>query len=298
MTTRQAGPAHLFTVDVEEHFHVTAFERHVSRDAWGAQPSRVAIGTERLLDLLARHEARGTFFILGWVAERQPALVRRIAEAGHEVASHGHWHRRITTLSPDEFRADLRESRQAIEQAAGVAVRGFRAPSFSIVRGCEWALEILVEEGYAYDSSLFPIHRPDYGYAGILPEPHDIATQAGRLLELPLATATLAGARLPAAGGGYLRQFPLGLMRRALRQHEALGIPAMCYIHPWELDPGQPRLPVSWLTRVRHYRNLDVVEQRLDALMREFRFTSVERWREVAGPRPTVTLDVRPAVPA
>lgn len=289
--TGASGVRHFFTVDVEEHFHVNGFERWIARDAWEHLPSRVALGTGRLLDLLARHGTRATFFTLGWVAARYPALVRQIAGAGHEIASHGDLHRRIPTLSPDEMRADVRRAKETLEDCVGVAVHGFRAPSFSITHGHEWALEVLAEEGYTYDSSLFPIRRPDYGYAGALTVPHAIETPSGSLLELPLATASLAGMRLPAAGGGYLRQFPLSLMQRALRQHEERGVPAMCYIHPWELDPEQPRIEVPWLARVRHYRNLELVGPRLEQLFDEFRFGSVREWLDRARRDwPTVRL--------
>ena len=290
---------HFFSVDVEEHFHVNGFEPWVPRGDWDRYPSRVTIGTERVLDLLARHDARATFFTLGWVAERHPALVKRIAAAGHEIASHGSLHRRIPTMSPDEMRADVRKAKRAIEDCTGVQVRGFRAPSFSITKGNEWALEVLLEEGHTYDSSIFPIRRPDYGYPGALTVPHIIRTPSGPITELPLATASLAGMRMPAAGGGYLRQFPLSLMQRALRQYEARRVPAMCYIHPWELDPEQPRIEVPWVPRMRHYRNLEKVAPRLEALFAEFRFGSVFDWMG-AAPReyPAVTLGRLRAVPA
>lgn len=299
MPTGGARVRHFFTVDVEEHFHVNGFERWVPRRDWDRYPSRVAIGTERVLDLLARYDARATFFTLGWVAERHPALVRRIAAAGHEIASHGDLHRRIPTLSPDEMRADVRRAKRALEDCTGAPVRGFRSPSFSITRGQEWALEVLLEEGHTYDSSLFPIRRPDYGYPGALTVPHVIRTPSGPITELPLATASLAGMRMPAAGGGYLRQFPLSLMQRALRQYEARRVPAMCYIHPWELDPEQPRIEVPWLARVRHYRNLEKVAPRLEVLFREFRFGSVYEWMGAAVREyPAVTLGRRHALPA
>jgi polysaccharide deacetylase family protein (PEP-CTERM system associated) len=301
MTPREpARVRHLFTVDVEEHFHVNGFEPWVPRNDWDRYPSRVALGTERVLELLARHGAQATFFTLGWVARRHPDLVRRIAAAGHEIASHGDVHRRIPTMSPDEMREDVRRAKRALEDCIGAPVHGFRAPSFSITKGHEWALEVLLEEGHTYDSSLFPIRRPDYGYAGALTVPHVIQTPSGPITELPLAVATFASVRMPAAGGGYLRQFPLSLMQRALRQHEARALPAMCYIHPWELDPEQPRIGVPWVARVRHYRNLERVAPRLEALFAEFRFGSVREWMGGA-PReyPAVTLgrQIR-AVPA
>ena len=274
---------HFFSVDVEEHFQVSAFDGVLSRSGWDAQPSRVEANTDRLLELLARFNAHGTFFTLGWVAERHPALVRRIVAAGHEIASHSWWHRRVTTLTREEFREDIRSSKRVLEQLTGRPVRGFRAPSFSIVPGTEWALDLLLEEGYAYDSSLFPIRRPGYGYPAAAHHPHHIFRPGGTLLELPPATTSLLGLRLPAAGGGYLRQFPLGLIRRAFREHARDEQPGMFYIHPWELDPDQPRLPVGWLTRVRHYRGLDRTVPRLEQLLAEFRFTSVERWLETVA---------------
>jgi polysaccharide deacetylase family protein (PEP-CTERM system associated) len=278
-------PKHFFTVDVEDYFQVNAFERSVSRSSWDSMPSRVGRNVDALLELLARHGSTGTFFTLGWVASRHPDVVRRIADAGHEIASHGWWHRRVTTLSPEEFREDVRSSKQLLEDIAGVAVTGFRAPSFSIVPGGEWAFDVLLEEGYVYDSSLFPIHRPGYGYATCPPIPHSIPRPAGALLELPLTTTVMAGVRVPASGGGYFRQFPYLVTQRAFREHAAKGVPGMFYIHPWELDPEQPQLAVGWLTRVRHYRGLDVVKGRLERLLSEFTFSSV-------------ASQIRPAAPA
>ena len=268
-------PVHFFTIDVEEHFHVSAFDGLVDRSQWDGHESRVERNVGVLLDLLARHDTLATFFTVGWVARKHPALVRRIADAGHEIASHTFWHRKVSRLTPAEFRSDIRECKAALEDAGGQVVRGFRAPTFSIRPGGEWAFDVLLEEGHVYDSSLFPIHRPDYGYPAAPPVPHVIRRPAGELLELPLATMTIGPARLPAAGGGYLRQFPLAFVRRAFREHEARGIPGMFYVHPWEVDPGQPRIAAPWLTRVRHYRGLDRTLPRLERLLAEFRFTSV-----------------------
>jgi polysaccharide deacetylase family protein (PEP-CTERM system associated) len=265
-------------VDVEEHFQVSAFDGVLSREQWEAQPSRVEPNTDRLLELLDRHGAHGTFFTLGWVAERHPALIRRIISAGHEIGSHGWWHYKVGTLTPEDFRAEVRNSRALLEDLSGSPVRGFRAPSFSIVPGLEWAFDVLLEEGYTYDSSLFPIRRPDYGYPSSPSAPHRLTRPAGSLLELPMATARFLGQRIPAAGGGYLRQLPLGVIRRAFRQSEERGEPGMFYIHPWEVDPEQPRLPVGWLTRIRHYRGLEHTMARLERLLGLFRFTSVSRW--------------------
>ena len=269
------GASHLFTVDVEDYFQVVALEGVVDRARWAEYPSRVEANTDRLLALLAELGVQGTFFTLGWVAEHHPGIVRRIAAAGHEVASHGQWHRRVTRLTPDEFRAEVRESRARLEDLAGAPCLGYRAPSFSIVPGVEWAFDVLLEEGYRYDSSLFPVNRPDYGYPGIPETPFLIRRPAGTLLELPLATGRLGPLRYPAAGGGYLRQFPPTLLHRAFRQHQARGHSAAFYIHPWEYDDGQPRLPVGRVTRFRHYHNLDRTWDRMRGLLEGFPFTSV-----------------------
>jgi polysaccharide deacetylase family protein (PEP-CTERM system associated) len=266
---------HIFTVDVEDYFQVNAFEGVVDRANWDRYPSRIERNVEQLLTLLDRHGARATFFTLGWIADRFPQLLRRIHRAGHEVASHGYWHRKVTTLSPEAFREDVRDSKARLEDATGQPCLGFRAPSFSICPGMEWALEILVEEGYRYDSSIFPISRPDYGYPKAPPSPVVLHTASGELLELPLATTSLAGLRLPAAGGGYLRQLPFGLTLEAFSQWGELGVSAVLYTHPWEIDPQQPRLRTSLITRLRHYRNLSRTLPRLDALLSRFRFTSV-----------------------
>ncbi|MCU0622037.1 MAG: DUF3473 domain-containing protein [Gemmatimonadales bacterium] len=276
---------HIFSVDVEEYFHALALASAAPRSRWGSLPSRVEASTDLLLDLLARHEAHGTFFVVGWVAEQHPRLVRRIVEQGHEVASHSHWHRQVFRLSPAEFRKDLRISREALQQATGVPVQGFRAPGFSITPGTEWAFDVLLEEGFSYDSSLFPIHRPDYGYPGVPTQPHAIRRLAGTLIELPIATTEVAGMRLPAGGGAYLRQLPFGLVARAFREHSARGVPGMFYVHPWEIDPGQPRLEVPLMSRMRHYRGLGGMLGRIERLMREFSFTSVERALDVLALR-------------
>lgn len=270
-----SGIRHYFTVDVEEHFQVSAFEDRIPRSSWGAHESRVAANVDRLLELLAASHTRGTFFILGLVAERTPEVVKAIAGAGHEVASHGWEHRRVTDLTPDEFRVSVRRSKQLLEQMVGVPVLGYRAPSYSIVAGREWALDVLAEEGYRYDSSLFPVRRPGYGYAAGGRDPHWLERPAGRLAELPPATWRVWGANLPAAGGAYFRIFPYRLVRAALRQCEARGVPGVFYLHPWEVDPDQPRLRVSLSARLRHYTGLRRTIPRLQRLLGEFRFTAI-----------------------
>ncbi len=269
---------HFFSVDVEEHFHAHVFERAIPRDSWDSQPSRVAAATDRLLDLLARHNVNGTFFVLGWVARRSPDLVRRIAGAGHEIGSHTWSHPRVSTLTPATFGEELRSSKAILEDLSGQPVLGFRAPSFSILPGMEWAFDTLLEQGFTYDSSLFPIRRPDYGWPGSPTHPHQITRPGGALLELPMATTTLLGAVVPAAGGAYLRHFPFWIIRRAFAGAARDGAPAMLYVHPWEVDLEQPRIPVSRLTRARHYGGLERTLPRLARLLEQFRFGSVKEW--------------------
>lgn len=266
---------HFFTVDVEEYFQVNAFDGYIPRDQWPTYPSRVGENVDRLLDLLAKHRVVGTFFVLGWVAKRHPLVVRRIAQAGHEVASHGWWHRKLTELTASEFREEVRLSKDVLEDITGTPVLGFRAPSFSMVPGREWALDVLIEEQYVYDSSMFPVKRPDYGYPDAPPLAHVIERPAGRLCEFPLATILWNGVRIPAAGGGYLRHFPYNVIRRAFREHTEGRIPGVFYIHPWEMDPEQPRLPLPLVTRVRHYRGLASSAERVGRLLTEFSFTAL-----------------------
>ncbi len=269
--------AHHFSIDVEEYFQVSAFEPHVARTDWGRFESRVAGEVGRLLELLDCYDARATFFVVGWVAQRHPTLIRTIAQAGHEIASHGWDHARVTDQTPRQFRESIRRTKGVLEDQAGAAVLGFRAPSFSIVPGREWALDILIEEGYTYDSSLFPVRRPGYGYPDGQPDPHWLERPGGRLAEVPPATLRWCGMRLPAAGGAYFRVLPYGLVRAALRQCERRGRPGTFYIHSWELDATQPRLDVPWVTRLRHYSGLGGTAERLKRLLAEFRFTTLQR---------------------
>lgn len=275
-TTDPADTRHIFTVDVEEYFQVHAFEDLVHVEEWECFPSRVARSTDRLLELLDASGTRATFFVLGWVAERHPAVVRRIDGAGHEIASHSYWHNRIGEMTPEEFRADARKARKVLEQITGRPVLGYRAPSFSLVEGTEWMLEILAEEGYRYDSSLFPARKLGAGgYPGTGRWPRLVETGSGRLLELPLTTARWAGVTLPAAGGAYLRHLPYRLVQSGFRQCEKEGQPGIFYVHPWELDPDQPTIPGPLSARIRHYRNLDRTQGMLERVLDEFEFTSV-----------------------
>jgi polysaccharide deacetylase family protein (PEP-CTERM system associated) len=274
-TGARSTTPHLFTVDVEDYFQVSALEAVVSREDWTRLPSRVERNVAVLLDEMASAGAVGTFFILGWVAKHHAEVVREIARRGHEVASHGFWHRRVLTLTPDQFRADLQDSKRALEDVIGSQVTGYRAPSFSVVQGTEWAFDVLLEEGFQYDSSIFPIRRRGYGYPGAPKRPYAIRRSSGTLYEFPLATTSFAGLTLPAAGGGYLRLLPAALTRRAFREASARSVAATFYVHPWEIDPEQPRFPVNALTRLRHYRGLSHMLQRIRALLAEFEFTSI-----------------------
>jgi polysaccharide deacetylase family protein (PEP-CTERM system associated) len=269
--------SHHFTVDLEEYFQVSALEPCVARSAWDGIRPRLLEQVGPLLDMLARHEARATFFVLGWVAERQPELIRRIVAAGHEIASHGWDHVRVTHQTPAQFRDSIRRTKNLLEAITGQVVLGFRAPSFSIVAGREWALDLLIEEGYRYDSSLFPVRRPGggYGYPGGSPDPHWLERPAGWLTEIPPTTLRWCGMRLPAAGGAYFRLFPYSLVQAAFRQCERRGVCGTFYIHPWELDVAQPRLNVSFVTRVRHYGGLHKTAPRLERLLADFQFTTV-----------------------
>jgi polysaccharide deacetylase family protein (PEP-CTERM system associated) len=267
------------TVDVEEYFQVEAFRDRVSERDWARLPSRVEPSTRRLLDLFDRHEVGATFFVVGWVARRHPDLVRDIAARGHEVGCHSDAHRPIYALDPEAFRRDVRAARAAIEDAAGAAVTGYRAPTCSVVRATWWALEILAEEGFRYDASIFPIHHDRYGIPDAPRFPHRIRLDSGAdIVEFPMSTVRVAGQNLPFAGGGYFRLLPYPLIRRALRHlNEREERPAMVYLHPWELDPEQPRLPAGPLTRFRHYANLHGTAAKLDRLLGDFAFAPAGR---------------------
>ena len=265
------------SVDVEDWFQVGAFERTIRRADWDGLTHRVERNTDAVLDLFAQAGVTGTFFTLGWVAERYPALMRRIADAGHEVASHGYDHARVFTFTPDQFRADLRKSREILEDASGQAVTGYRAPSFSIDPRTPWAHTILAEEGYRYSSSVAPIRHDHYGW----PDSPRFAWKpvtGSDLVELPVTTAKLGKRTLAAGGGGFFRLLPYQFSRWAIRQvNEQAGRPAIIYFHPWEIDPGQPRRTDAPLrSRLRHYTNLSVMAAKLRRLTRDFAWTRVD----------------------
>lgn len=271
-----------FSVDVEDYFQVGLFEDAVPRETWDRMEPRVERNTRRLLELCDQHQVKGTFFVLGWVAERWPQLVREIRDAGHELGTHGQDHRKVTTLTPREFRADVRRSKQTIEDISGVEVIGYRAPNYSIVRETLWAVDVLAEEGFRYDSSIFPIRHDRYGIPDFPRFPRAVRGDNGTALhEVPISTVRLAGMNLPFVGGGYLRHFPFAFIRWGMRRLNGVERrPAILYVHPWEIDPDQPRQSVHWLTRVRHYRNLHRTEERLVRLFSDYSFTTI---REVLG---------------
>ncbi|MEO5588652.1 MAG: XrtA system polysaccharide deacetylase [Gemmatimonadaceae bacterium] len=286
MKASRRSVSHHFTVDVEEYFQVQALAPFVSRDDWDSIPRRVGLGTRVLLDLLAATRSRGTFFVLSWVAERDPKLVREIADQGHEVASHGTDHRRVTDLTPEAFRESVRASRQILEDVTGQPVFGYRAPSFSIVRGREWALDILVEEGYRYDSSLFPVRRSGYGFVGGGRDPYRLDLTPGPLEEIPPATLAVSSAVIPAGGGAYFRHLPYRLVAAALSSAARRGVPGTFYIHPWELDPDQPRLKVPAVTRLRHYGGVARTPARIARLLSEFQFQPIAGTLALDGWKP------------
>ena len=265
------------TVDVEEHFQVSAFERAVSRAEWETLPSRVEANTLRLLDLFDACGVRATFFVLGWVAERHRDLVRRIAARGHEIASHGYSHALVYRQQPAEFRDETLRSKAVLEEITGEKVRGYRAASFSIGRANLWALDVLAEAGFEYDSSLFPVVHDRYGIPGGRRDVHLVRRPGGgRIVEVPPSTIRLPGLVAPFGGGGYLRLFPIALTLWAIgRLNGAERMPAVVYVHPWETDPDQPRVAAAWRSRFRHYVGLDTTLPKLRSVLAEYRFGSM-----------------------
>jgi polysaccharide deacetylase family protein (PEP-CTERM system associated) len=261
------------TFDVADYFHAEAFAGVLGPEEWPTLESRVTRSTERLLDILDRERVRATFFVLGWVAERHPGLVREIASLGHEIACHGYGHRMIQHLSRPDFERDVTRAKQALEDAIGRPVLGYRAPTFSIMRATLWSLDVLVEAGFRYDSSIFPVVHDRYGIPDAPRFPHRLKAPSGaEITEFPMSTVTLLGRRLPVAGGGYFRLFPYRVTRRAIARINGERQPAMVYLHPWEIDPDQPRIPVGPLTRFRHLVNVGKTESRLRRLLAELSF--------------------------
>jgi polysaccharide deacetylase family protein (PEP-CTERM system associated) len=266
---------HALSVDIEEWFQVGAFERVIDKGDWDSLESRVAYNTDAVLDLFAETGVKATFFTLGWVAERHPALIRRIVAGGHELASHGWAHQRVFTMSADDFRADIGRARATLEDAGGVAITGYRAPSFSIDTRTPWAHPILAEEGYAYSSSVAPLKHDHYGW----PEAPRFAFRpvaGASLVEVPVTVADFGGRRV-ATGGGFFRLFPAALTHHAVRQVSAERQPAVFYFHPWEIDTGQPRIAAAPLkSRLRHYSRLGAMAGKLRGLIRRHRWDRMD----------------------
>ena len=273
------------TIDVEDYYHVSAFEAVVPLADWERYESRVEKNTHRILDLLDAHTTKATFFVLGWVAERHPGLMRTLVARGHEVASHGYAHRRVYTQTPEQFRTETRRSKRLLEDTLGQPIRGYRAASYSITVQSLWALDVLREEGFVYDSSIFPIRHDLYGipshprFCYMIPGQSD-----SPLVEFPLSTLRLGGTNFPIAGGGYLRLFPYAYTHwgiRSLNRRE--GQLAIVYLHSWELDPEQPRLPAGKLSRFRHYTNLHRMEERFVRLLQDFSFGTMSEFLQARG---------------
>ena len=281
--------ANAMTIDVEDYFQVEAFASAIDRSDWDSLPRRVERNTERLLQILAESEVEATFFILGWVAERHPRLVRQVVAEGHELASHGSGHLRVDRQSREEFRDDVRRSRRVLEDLGGVPVRGYRAPTFSIGGDSKWAHTILMEEGYLYSSSIYPVKHDLYG----TPEaPRTPFSPVPGILEIPLTSFRMMGLDMPASGGGYFRMLPYPVTRGLLHYARQVNrSPAVFYLHPWEIDPEQPRQQSApWKSRFRHYLNLHRTEPRLRRLLRHFAWTRMDRLflSDGRGPFPVI----------
>ncbi|MGE5304036.1 MAG: XrtA system polysaccharide deacetylase [Alphaproteobacteria bacterium] len=270
--------ANALTIDVEDYFHVHAFQGIIAPSEWDSYPLRVQRNTLRILELLSKHGARATFFVLGWVAERCPDLVKQIFDGGHEIGCHGYAHRVIYRGDEKNFREDVRRAKRLIEDLTGVRVKSYRAPSYSITSSTLWALEILGEEGFEYDSSVFPVWHDNYGIPGAPRFPYTHELHCGvSLKEFPPSTLRLCGVNVPVAGGGYLRLFPYALTAWAIRRiNQVERQPAMVYLHPWELDLDQPRIVAPWRSRFRHYQNLRTTEGKCARLLEEFCWAPME----------------------
>lgn len=284
------------TIDVEDYFHVTAFERYVKIEDWDSFPLRVVVNTHRILDLLEEFSVKATFFVLGWVAQRVPGLVREIMQRGHEIACHGYCHELVYAIGAERFRHDVRRAKGLLEDITGDPVCGYRAPSYSITGKSLWALDILVEEGFTYDSSIFPIVHDIYGIPGGKRFPHEIETRSGKINEFPISTFPLRigwwNYRLPIAGGGYLRLFPAPLVGRAINYiNTCESQPTVVYFHPWEIDPDQPRIRAGLRSRFRHYLNLDKMESKIKYLLNSLKFHAIQDVWNLSGNRIERTSD-------
>ena len=276
LTSQSSAISNALTIDVEDYFQVSAFAPYIERSAWEHIPCRVERNIDRIVELLDQHQAKATFFMLGWLAQRYPRIVREISEHGHEVASHGQAHLRASDQSPAEFDNDIRDAKHVIEDTTGVAVRGYRAPSFSIGHRNLWAFDRIAEAGYCYSSSVYPVQHDHYGWPAAPRFPFRVSPG---LIEIPVSTARVFGRNLPAGGGGYFRLAPYALSRWAIKRVNRIDRrPAIFYFHPWEIDPQQPRVKGAGLkARFRHYVNLGRTELKLKQLLTDFRWDRVDR---------------------
>ncbi len=266
------------SIDLEDYYHARTLAGVISEAKWDACESRVADSVRRLLTILAEYEVSATFFVLAWVAEREPQLIKEVQAAGHEIACHGYGHKLIYEQQPDEFRADIRRAKQILEDLIKEPVKGYRAPVFSITEDSLWALDILIEEGFLYDSSIFPIIHDRYGIPKAERFPHRISrNSAGEIYEFPLSTIRWLGYNIPIAGGGYLRFMPDWFIKKGITRLNKNGKPAIIYLHPWEIDPQQPRQAVGALSSIRQYYNLDKMEAKLKKLLTDFSFAPVAK---------------------
>lgn len=290
----------VFSVDVEEYYHAEIFRRGTDAGPHGHFESRVERSTDQLLALMSKHGAKGTFFVLGEVAALHPAMVRAIAQAGHEIACHSDRHESVHRMSPEEFRADTRQAKSRIEDVIGDRIVGYRAPNFSIGRAQAWAYQILIEEGFTYDSSMFPIRHDRYGQAGAPRFPYEVCRDgAATLVEFPIGTTRLLGMNFPIGGGGYFRLAPfaltrLGIERVNLGEHR----PVMFYLHPWEMDPGQPRPTMAWHHRFRHFVGVRQHAGKIDRLLAHFRFGTARQVIEMSTLPALSVSRLAPAIPA
>jgi polysaccharide deacetylase family protein (PEP-CTERM system associated) len=266
------------SIDVEDYFHVSNFDGYIPRNRWEVMPLRIEESTMKVLQLLSFHRVKATFFVLGWIAERMKSLIREIRSAGHEIASHGYDHRLAYEMSPEEFRADIRRSKASIEDALGEQIYGYRATSYSLVRHNFWYLQILAEEGFLYDSSIFPVYHDRYG----IPEwdrfPKIVKDNGYSIYEVPPSTFRIFGYNLPIAGGGYLRLLPIQLLSYCIKKiNSNEGKPAVIYFHPWELDTDQPRIKISFLKGFRHYNNIHSTDKKIAHLLKNFSFSTISK---------------------
>lgn len=266
----------ILTIDVEDYFQVENFKKEIKFSDWSTYESRVEANTEKVLGILSEKDIKATFFVLGWIAERYPELIKKIHEDGHEVANHGYAHQLIYDQAQEEFREDLKKSKKILEDIIGEKVMGYRAPSFSITHKSTWALDILMEEGFAYDSSLFPIYHDLGGLPDAKRYPNKMHNHKHEIIEIPMSTVKVAGNNVPFSGGGYFRLLPYGLIRWAAKRVNNEGYPVVVYLHPWEFDESQPRIKTRNIKRFRHYVNIYKTEEKFKKLLNDFKFISIK----------------------